>query len=66
MKKIFTAFLALAIGVAIIAPTQNAEAQVIYSNRCCDGSGTVRCIINPPGPVGGGCFCYAQGAGFIC
>jgi hypothetical protein len=66
MKKIITALLALAIGFAIIAPTQNAEAQVVVSNRCCDLSGTVRCLMPVMVPIGSGCVCFGQGGGLVC
>ncbi len=65
MKKIITALVALAIGVAIIAPSQNAEAQIM-TNRCCDLSGVVRCTMPVMAPVGSGCFCFGQGNGIVC
>ncbi len=66
MKKVISSILiALFIGVAVLAPSAPAEAQVV-SNRCCDGNGVVRCIMSAYGPVGGGCFCYGQGNGWIC
>jgi hypothetical protein len=40
--------------------------QVIYTRKCCDGGGTVRCIIDNWVPVGSGCFCYGQGYGVAC
>ena len=65
MKKVITILMALAIGVIVIAPTTQAEAQVI-SNRCCDGNVVIRCIISPPGVLGGACWCNGQGQGYIC
>lgn len=67
MKKLISIlFVACAI-VAVSAPEKQADAQVVlYSNRCCDGWGYVRCVINPPAPVGYGCWCYNQGAGVVC
>lgn len=66
MKRVISVLVALAIGIAVIAPSDVAQAQVVYSNRCCDGAGNVRCIMGAFGPVGGGCFCYGQGNGWIC
>lgn len=66
MKKLIGALMALAIGVAVIAPSAPAEAQVIiYTTACCDGGNYVRCAINPT-PVGNPCFCYGQGWGHAC
>jgi len=65
MKKLFTILFALAIGVAIIAPEQKAEAQPIYGGFCCDAAGFRRCVINLS-PVGSPCFCYGQGSGWCC
>lgn len=66
MKKIITTIFVGLTLIAVAAPEQQADAQVIvYSNRCCDAYGYVRCIINPS-PVGTGCWCYYQGAGVVC
>jgi len=67
MKKLISSILiALFVGIVVIAPSAPAEAQVVYSNRCCDGNGTIRCLMNVVGPIGSGCFCYGQGNGWVC
>jgi hypothetical protein len=66
MKKFIVAILALAAVVAILAPSQPAQAQVIYGNYCCDGFGVRRCVLVNPLPVGAGCFCVGQGSGSVC
>jgi len=65
MKKIISALLALAVGIIVIAPTSNAEAQVV-TNRCCDLSGAVRCLMPVMAPIGSGCVCFGQGTGLVC
>ena len=66
MKKIISLILAsLFIGIVVIAPSSPAQAQVL-SNRCCDYSGTIRCIMGAYGPLGTECFCFGQGTGVIC
>ena len=66
MKKVIASVLAALSIAAIALPEHKAEAQIVlWSNRCCDSWGNVRCIINPT-PVGNGCFCYGQGTGFVC
>lgn len=66
MKKLFGLLLALAVGVAVIAPSTPAEAQVVYSRQCCDGAGVVRCYLVNWTPVGNACFCPGQGWGTTC
>lgn len=66
MKKLFAVLFAAFVGIAVIGP-QSAEAQVVYSNYCCDGLGNHRCVMNNgPFPVGSSCFCYGQGGGVVC
>jgi hypothetical protein len=66
MKKyICGIFAALAIAV-VIAPEQKAEAQVVYSNRCCDSWNVIRCVQDNFTPVGYPCYCYGQGYGHTC
>lgn len=43
-----------------------APGQVIYGNYCCDAWDIRRCVLVQPFPVGAGCFCYGQGAGWVC
>lgn len=66
MKKFIAVLVALAIGVAIVTPTTPAEAQVVYSRKCCDAGGNVRCILENWTPVGNACLCYGQGWGVTC
>lgn len=66
MKKFISVLLILVIGVAVIAPTNDAEAQIIYSRKCCDNGGNVRCILENWTPLGNPCFCYGQGWGYTC
>jgi len=40
--------------------------QVIYTRKCCDGGGNVRCILENWTPVNNPCFCYGQGWGYAC
>lgn len=40
--------------------------QVLFSRKCCDGDGVVRCILVNWTPVGDPCFCYNQGWGYTC
>lgn len=40
--------------------------QVIYTRKCCDGAGNVRCILENWTPVNNPCFCYGQGWGYAC
>lgn len=55
------------LGVALLGPSAPAEAQVIYSNYCCDGAGVHRCVmVNGPFPIGTSCFCNGQGYGVVC
>lgn len=65
MKKVIGILLAAVIGLAVVAPT-NADAQVIYTRKCCDASGAVRCILVNWTPVGDSCFCFGQGYGYAC
>ena len=64
MKKLIGLLLAGCIFAIVIPPLQEAKAQ-IYTNRCCDAGGFVRCVINPS-PLGTSCFCYGQGWGVTC
>jgi hypothetical protein len=67
MKKLFAGLFAVVVGIAVIAPEQKAEAQVIlYSNQCCDAYNVVRCIQVNMTPVGNACFCNGQGWGHTC
>lgn len=66
MKKLIGALMALAIGVAVLAPAAPAEAQVVYTRNCCDGAGVIRCTLVNWTPVGNQCFCYGQGWGYAC
>jgi hypothetical protein len=67
MKKLFAIAFAALVGVAVLGPTKTADAQVVYSNYCCDGYGNHRCVMNNgPFPVGAACFCYGQGNGIVC
>jgi hypothetical protein len=66
MKKLFGALLVLAIGVAVVAPESPAQAQVVYTVKCCDGAGVIRCQLQNWTPVGNACFCYGQGWGYAC
>lgn len=67
MKKVIAVVLALAALVCVVAPVQKAEAQVVYSNYCCDGYGNHRCVMaNGPFPIGSSCFCNGQGYGVVC
>ena len=67
MKKLFAVVIAALVGIAVLGPTPIAQAQVVYGSYCCDGYGNHRCVINNgPLPVGGGCFCYGQGSGYVC
>lgn len=67
MKKIISAVLVgLFVGVVVLAPSQEARAQVVMSNRCCDAAGNVRCFMPVMGPVGAGCYCNYQGNGWVC
>lgn len=66
MKKLFATIFVLVIGFVILASVSMVEAQpILVTNRCCDNSGVVRCVINPT-PVGNSCFCYGQGYGYAC
>ena len=66
MKKIVSAIIAATLLACVILPEQKAEAQVLYSNRCCDSNLIIRCIIAPAAPVGYPCWCFNQGAGTTC
>jgi hypothetical protein len=67
MKKLISSILiALFVGIVVIAPSDTAQAQVAYSNRCCDGNGIIRCTMGAFWPIGSGCFCYGQGSGWVC
>ena len=39
MKKLFAILFATVVCIATIAPEKPAEAQVVYSVKCCDGNG---------------------------
>jgi hypothetical protein len=69
MKKFFAFMIALFVVFIFTAPmfeTPTAEAQVVYTRKCCDSSGTVRCILENWTPVTNPCFCYGQGWGYAC
>jgi hypothetical protein len=67
MKKLLGILFAAFVGVAVLAPTQSAEAQPALGNYCCDGASNHRYVIgNGPLPIGGSCFCYGQGYSFVC
>ena len=68
MKKVIGAILTALVLTAVVAPEHKADAQVVvYSNRCCDSYGYVRCIlVNGAFPVGSACFCQGQGYGTVC
>jgi len=66
MKKLIGFVLALVIGIIVIAPVHEAEAQVVYTRKCCDGNNNVRCVLENWTPVGNSCFCYGQGWGYAC
>jgi len=41
--------------------------QVIYSRKCCDSNGVVRCIIDSWAPLNSSCYCYGiSGTGWVC
>lgn len=65
-RKIIGSLLALAALVAVAAPEQKADAQVVYTRQCCDAGGNVRCILVNWTPVGNDCYCYGQGWGYAC
>lgn len=48
------------------APKPEKIEQVLMSLKCCDGTGTVRCILGAYTPVGNACYCYGQGWGYTC
>jgi hypothetical protein len=66
MKKFIGVLLALSVVGAVAMPERKADAQVVYSRKCCDNSATVRCILDDWTPVGNPCFCYGQGWGYTC
>jgi hypothetical protein len=66
MKKFIGALLALSVVAAVALPEQKAEAQVVYTLKCCDGGGNVRCVLENWTPVGNPCFCFQQGWGNAC
>ena len=66
MKKIVATLLAIAAVVIVMAPSQKADAQVLYGNYCCDSAGVRRCVLVNPAPVNSGCFCVGQGNGITC
>jgi len=66
MKKLMISVIVMVVGmVAFLAPIRPVEAQVM-SNQCCDVYGNVKCLMPVYGPVGGSCFCFGQGNGYIC
>lgn len=66
-KKIVGSLFALAALVAVVAPSRPADAQVTYSDQCCDTANVIRCIVgNGMFPLGARCFCEGQGYGHIC
>lgn len=66
MKKVICLLLTIVSLACIMAPSHEAEAQIVYSRKCCDGNGVVRCILENWTPVGNPCFCYGQGSGWTC
>lgn len=68
MKKVIGSLLALAALVAVVAPSRPADAQVIYSNRCCNGYNQIVCFVdNGAFPLGSPCECACcAGVGHIC
>lgn len=67
-KKVIGSLLALTALVAVAAPAQKADAQVIVSNRCCNGYNQIVCIVgNGSFPLGDPCTCdCCPGVGHIC
>lgn len=68
MKRKPTALTALIIAVVLFlafVPEPASAQYIVYTQRCCDGAGYVRCFINPT-PVGNSCYCYGQGWGYAC
>ena len=67
MKKFIGVLLALSVVGAVSLPERKADAQqVVYTRKCCDASGNVRCYTINWTPVGNDCFCYGQGWGYAC
>lgn len=65
-NKLAIVSLAILLISVISSTSDNAEAQVILSRKCCDNNGYVRCILVDWTPVGNPCFCYGQGYGTTC
>jgi hypothetical protein len=52
--------------VSIIAPENNADAQVVLCGYCCDATGIPRCYV-PEMPCGYACYCNGvPGTGAAC
>lgn len=67
MKKLFAIVFAAVVGVAVLGPSQTANAQVVYGGFCCNQAGLRVCGMNQPLPVGVGCCCPGVGCGgFVC
>jgi hypothetical protein len=70
MKKVITALLALAIGIIVLGPTHQAEAQPVYCSACCgtvNGTPVIGCGLVAPIPCGNPCWCSnVPGQGFGC
>jgi len=67
MKKLFAILFATVVCIAAIAPEKPAEAQVVYSLKCCDANGYVRCYLQNWTPIGNACICYGiPGVGYTC
>jgi hypothetical protein len=65
-KKIIETLISLVTAFAILVPSAPANAQVVYTRKCCDASGSVRCILVDWMPVGNSCYCFQQGYGYAC
>lgn len=70
MKKFVCAMLAvLSISVVAASSEKPAEAQIIYSDRCCNVNYSVVCFLPGYAPLGMSCYCAYPGYtfyGFTC
>lgn len=66
MKNKLIVLISCVFMLVIYSSENKAEAQVVLSRKCCDASGTVRCILENWTPLHNDCFCYGQGTGYAC
>lgn len=66
-KKIIGTILSLMALMAVAAPSHVADADVTYSDQCCDSTNTIRCYMSDGMyPLGAKCYCKGLGTGHIC